>query len=381
MILTQTWAMFVDAYRELNSKKLFWITLGLSIIVVLACAMLGINDRGITLLVWTLGDIEFLNSKVIAPQLFYKFLFASVAIPLWLTWAATILAIISTAGIIPEFVSGGAIEMSLSKPIGRLRLLLTKYATALLFVALQVFVFTLGWFILIGIRGHSWEPRLFLAVPIVLVFFSYLYGVCALVGLVTRSAIASILITALFWLVIFAVHVTEQQFLTLKLRDELRQQKVSAYIESLRAQRERQEQDAAKDHRVLDPSIIATNESSIKLRESQLAELREIAPGNRLWHRISFATMSVLPKTSETVALLNRWLLSSDEMSKFVPSETEEATPLDRRDKYGVSGRMLARAKEDATRHRGLLWVLGTSFLFEGVVVATMCVIFRRRDF
>jgi ABC-type transport system involved in multi-copper enzyme maturation permease subunit len=381
MIPTQTWAMLVDAYRELNARKLFWITLALSILIVLACATLGINERGITFLVWTLGDIEFLNTKTIAPQLFYKFLFANLAIPFWLTWAATVLAIISTAGIVPDFVSGGAIEMTLSKPIGRVRLLLTKYFTALLFVALQVFAFTLGWFILIGTRGHSWEPRLFLAVPIVLAFFSYLYSVCALVGLVTRSAIASILLTTLFWFVIFSIHVTEQQFLGVTLRDGLRQQKIASYIENLHAQRERQEQEAAGAGRTLDPSIVSSNESAIKHREEQLAEVRANAPDNRLWHRISYATMSVLPKTTETVALLNRWLLSNDEMNKFAPKEEEEATPLDRRDKYGVSARMMARSKEDAMRERSLAWVLGTSFLFEGAVIGVMCAIFRRRDY
>ncbi len=35
---TQTWGLLVDAYRELNSKKLFWVVLMLSGLVVLAFA-------------------------------------------------------------------------------------------------------------------------------------------------------------------------------------------------------------------------------------------------------------------------------------------------------------------------------------------------------
>ena len=47
--LIQTGAMFVDAYRELNSKKMFWIVLILSAVVVIGFAGVGIDDKGLTL--------------------------------------------------------------------------------------------------------------------------------------------------------------------------------------------------------------------------------------------------------------------------------------------------------------------------------------------
>ena len=46
-VLIQTGAMFVDAYRELHSKKLFWITLVLSLLVVVSFAFVSINDKGL----------------------------------------------------------------------------------------------------------------------------------------------------------------------------------------------------------------------------------------------------------------------------------------------------------------------------------------------
>ena len=47
-MMIQTWALFVDAYRELNSKRLFWITMTLSALVVAVFGMFGINERGLT---------------------------------------------------------------------------------------------------------------------------------------------------------------------------------------------------------------------------------------------------------------------------------------------------------------------------------------------
>src|SRR5262249_47022240 len=152
---------------------------------------------------------------------FYKYWFFTIGFKLWLTWAATILALVSTASIIPDFVGSGAIELSLSKPIGRARLFLTKYLAALLFVALQVGLFSVLAFLVVGIRGESWVPELFLAIPLVLLMFSYLYSFCALIGLLTRSTIAALLLTILVWVLIFMTHTAETGvLLTFKVRQD-----------------------------------------------------------------------------------------------------------------------------------------------------------------
>jgi len=51
----------------------------------------------------------------------------------------------------------------------------------------------------LGIRGGVWEPGLFISIPIVVIFFSYLFAICVLLGLITKSTIASLLLTLLIW--------------------------------------------------------------------------------------------------------------------------------------------------------------------------------------
>ena len=46
--MTQTIALLVDAYRELNAKKLFWVTLILSGVLVGAFACVGLDAQGPT---------------------------------------------------------------------------------------------------------------------------------------------------------------------------------------------------------------------------------------------------------------------------------------------------------------------------------------------
>ena len=170
-VLRQTLALLHDAYRELNSKRMFWISLILSGVAMGAFGVIAVTKYGLTFAGY---DWE---SSFIPPKSQYKFLFSSMMIDWWLTWAVLILAIISTAGIFPDFLSGGSIDLFISKPIGRLRLFLTKYFTGMLFAFLQVSIFSVVAFFVMGTRGKMWEPRLFLAIPIMLCLFSYLYTI------------------------------------------------------------------------------------------------------------------------------------------------------------------------------------------------------------
>src|SRR3954465_12840878 len=141
-MIRQTLALLLDAYRELNARKLFWIVLSISLLVAAAFASVGITENGVSLLGWEI-HIAFVNARVLPSKaFFYKFLFYHFGFGFWLTWAATILALISTAGLIPDFVPSGAIDPPLAKPIGRVRLFITKYLASLLFVAIQVSLFT-----------------------------------------------------------------------------------------------------------------------------------------------------------------------------------------------------------------------------------------------
>src|SRR4051812_37984179 len=96
----QTAAIFVDAYRELNAKKLFWITLILSLLVVIAFAFVGINERGVSIFGKTMPGAW--NTSIIPRDTFYKFLFTQLAIPIWLGVAAAILALISVGSVFPD---------------------------------------------------------------------------------------------------------------------------------------------------------------------------------------------------------------------------------------------------------------------------------------
>ncbi len=408
MILTQTVAMLVDAYRELNAKKMFWITLVLSAFVVGAIACVGINDRGISILWWTIPAGVF-NSSIVSPALFYKLVFVNFGFKIWLTWAATILALISTASLVPDFVAGGSIDLMLSKPVARLRLFFTKYLTGLLFVALQVAVFSGASFLVIGLRGGEWVWKVFLAVPLVLLFFSFLYCFCALIGLVTRSTIAALLLTILFWFMIFLVDSAEQSLLLFRLNAEDRVASIEARAKPLAESIAKQKASIERLSHAPDgetPEARAARESELGTLQSSLAglemrhqtsetSLKEYQNSQALldrWHFALFGLKTVLPKTSETMAILERSLTSIDEVLKLEDAEDER-----RETRRSQAGRgpenerrgggpgdfspAVARKQQEILRARSVWWIVGTSVGFEIVVLGIAVALFARRDF
>lgn len=390
MILMQTKALFIDAYRELNAKKLFWITMALNLVAVVIFASLGITAQGVTFWHWQFDSMLF-NTGLVSQELFYKLQFTSWGAGFWLSWVTTILALVSTAGIIPDLISGGTIEPVLSKPIGRLRLFLTKYLTGLLFVALQIFVFSLGCFIVLGIRGGAWEFGLFLALPIVLAFFSFLFSFCALVGLLTRSTIASLLLTMLFWSMIFVVNLGDsimlQQREGWKVRLEDRREAVDPQMRFAEARLEqwREEERAIPgegDEPLPDNASDVFEAVNPTLRQSRerVTQAEEAVVTWSSWASRVYALKTVLPKTQETIALLERHLISDEELRKLMGMNNGSGD-FDNEDVPAMADPRAAQEVAEALRKRTVFWILGTSFVFEGLLLSLCAWIFARRDF
>ena len=101
MIGIQTKALLLDAYRDLNSRKMFWVVLLLNVIVVAGFSAVGVTGNRISIFSWRIPQ------EIPIAQFVYKWIFTYVIVGRWLTWAATIMALISTASIFPEFMAGG----------------------------------------------------------------------------------------------------------------------------------------------------------------------------------------------------------------------------------------------------------------------------------
>jgi ABC-type transport system involved in multi-copper enzyme maturation permease subunit len=384
MILTQTKALFVDAYRDLNARKMFWVVLTLNALAIGAFGMLGIDGGQLKLLNWKIPLEEFTLGLPLAPFI-YRWIFSYFVVGKWLTWIATILALISTASIFPDFMAGGAIDLYLSKPVGRLRLFLTKYATGLLFVALQVTIFTLGSFLVLGLRGGTWEPGLFLAIPIVVLFFSYLFSICVFFGVLTRSTLAAFFLTLIAWFMIFGLN-TGDRFLV-KVDDHYRDQAQRVSRQLAGVNQQIQTVQRRLDHAAtqpsagsLDPGKPSPDSMQLQRLQAERARLqanaRDRQPPAWLYEaqRVVFALDTLVPKTQETIDLLDR-VLFDDVVLQTVMNLPDEG-PRPRGPMHGWRGQI-----RNMLHARSLWWILGSSIAFEAIVLSLASWRFCRRDY
>jgi ABC-type transport system involved in multi-copper enzyme maturation permease subunit len=193
-------AILWDSFQLLRARRLFWGVLAISMMVALAYASIGFNEKGMSVFFgWTQFDNDILQKGKPEAAAFYTMLFTDGIVRLWLAWFAVGLALLSTVGIMPDFLAEGSIGISLSKPVGRVRLFLLKYLGGLMFVALQVLLFTLIVFLSLGLRLGEWNFTVFWAVPVVTFVFGMIYAVAVLVGVWTKSTLMALLSCVMVW--------------------------------------------------------------------------------------------------------------------------------------------------------------------------------------
>ena len=373
-------ALLLDAYRQLSAAKLFWLTLGLSAIVVLVFGSIGFNDEGMSLFFGlTQIESEIVNAGSPWARGLYIGIYSSFLVTIWLGWIATVLALISTCTIFPEFVQGGSIELSLSKPISRLHLFFMKYAVSLSFVVLQVLLFCGGIFLCVGLRIGEWNWGIFYAIPIITVFYSYLFSVCVLVGMVTRSGITALLITGLFWMGLMSAQAAEavlNRFVT--------EQKVTI---------ERLEEGIVKaTEELAELESESSTDMRIQRRKDRIESFQEDVDAAKVlfdkidvWHQPVSWGLTALPKTGQTIGLLDRWLDDGTgfDIAALMRGDRQELDEVDEFDPttYGARERETMRRLDEDYSERSLWYVVGTSLLFEGLILTLAAWYVCKKDF
>ncbi|HET9185988.1 MAG TPA: hypothetical protein VFN82_07550, partial [Solirubrobacterales bacterium] len=253
-----------------------------------------------------------------------------------------------------------------------------------------VSLFTVAAFLVIGFRGGEWVPRVFLAVPLVLLFFSFLYCISALIGLLTRSTITALLGAIIFWFVIFVIQAAELGVLGQRLEQDLSVQVNTAnkgiqerQLESLGGKLG----SAAEEERPALEKQIAETRATLATTTTNLEAAQADQKFWNRWHSLMYSVKTILPKTGETMKLLERSLISATELDFLMKDDAKGADrggPFNREQRvHGVkvSQRQLQRMLNDEIRGRSAWWVLGTSVGFELVVLGIAGVVFMRRDF
>ena len=209
--MTQIITILLDSVRMLLARKLFWVSFIITAIIGVAYLSIGFSEDGVTILFGhlTIGESSLVKGSA-EGEWFYTYLFTSVITPMWLGSGAIFLALISTVSVFPEFLRGGSIEVSLSKPVSRVKLFVVKYIGCLFFVAFQTSLLALLVFFAIGNELNYWNWSVFWVIPIVTFTFSLIHCVQVLIGVITGSSLSALVAGICFFGCAWGMQITEQ---------------------------------------------------------------------------------------------------------------------------------------------------------------------------
>jgi ABC-type transport system involved in multi-copper enzyme maturation permease subunit len=124
--------------------------------------------------------------------------------------AVTLLvAVILTAFFIPNMLRKGSLDLIIAKPLSRWQLLLYKYIGGLTFMLLVSACTVGGVWLVTALRTGDWNPAFLLGIPVLTFTFAALYAVSTLTAVLTRSAVAAIIVTAVFMFLMWGVGFTK----------------------------------------------------------------------------------------------------------------------------------------------------------------------------
>ncbi len=226
-----------DTFRQSLASGVFWLLLTFSGIAILICLSVGV-EGGTDPLPHQPGEKrEILNpndplardpkkprDSVVVAGGTLTIGFGSFRIPfpgfredtirhiqLLLAWAVADnlgvwLALIFTAGFLPTFLDPAAASVILTKPVPRWALLVGKYLGVLVLVFVQATVFVVGTWMALGIKTGVLDAAYLLCIPLLLLHFSVFFSMSVLVAVATRSTVASVFGSMLFWLMCWGMN-------------------------------------------------------------------------------------------------------------------------------------------------------------------------------
>ena len=154
-----------------------------------------------------------------------------------------LVAVVVTAAFVPNMIRKGTLELLLVRPLPRWLLLVMKYVGGLLFVAVLLGLLVAAAWLITGILANIWSPGILLALPSLMLFFALLLAVSMCVGVITRSAVAAMLVTVTYWAVLFIAGQMHNQVVESRFREEnVGKLRPTSVVDSLRGAKPRREE-------------------------------------------------------------------------------------------------------------------------------------------
>ena len=193
----QMLALVRDTFRESLARKIFWGFLGCSTALILFFSLaLNIDLVEGAMAAVTIFGQDVAHGQLADVQLIVKRILGAVAA--FLFTAGLFLSVFASAGLIPTVFEPGRIELLLSKPVSRSRLLVGRYLGTLAVIGANMFYLVAGVWLVLGAKTHIWDPNFLLAAALALFAFAVILAVVLAVAVTSGSAVLATMVSYFF---------------------------------------------------------------------------------------------------------------------------------------------------------------------------------------
>jgi ABC-type transport system involved in multi-copper enzyme maturation permease subunit len=190
-----------DTFRQSKATGIFWLMLAVSAVAAGVCLTVHVTDARPQ----APARVELLSGAIAfdvphpraSPVRTLQLQLAGVVADV----AGMLLALIWTAGFLPSFLEPGAVTVLLAKPAPRGSLLAGKFVGVVAFVAFQTTAFVALTWLALAVRTGDWDGRYFLCIPLLVLHFAVYYSFTVMLAVATRSTVACVFGTIVFWLI------------------------------------------------------------------------------------------------------------------------------------------------------------------------------------
>lgn len=314
-------ALFLDALYQVLDNKVFRILVILIGILICVPLLIAFTEDGISILFGTwehdyttfvksVGPLIGIDSSSTASlqtfeikQLLIKS-YQDAIVEGLAGSVGMLLCIAATAFFLPMMLEKGAADNLFAKPVSRFTLLLARYVTGLLFVFLLSSVLILGTHGALLLRSGESDPNFLWTIISLTYAYGLYFSVTVLIGVFTRSTVASILLSLIFMTFNGCVHGFWTGF-------EYSQDRIG---ESMRGDR-RVEVRMGDDEVKVDTSAAGAEEStdSLAVTDPELEELLEEVDDSETssWETFLLKALTtahvVLPKTAHAELIVQNF--------------------------------------------------------------------------
>jgi hypothetical protein len=199
------WALIIDTWHLLRGRRLFWLHLAFAILALVLLASVRCTTEGYSL--WfggREGASAWLKAGTVWEQTLYSWMHTR-----WMRWwvacGSLIMALFATAAVLPQSLESGSAALLLPKARRRRTLLWGRYLGGLFYAMVPTLISVVGAMLIWRWRVGEWHLATLWALPIVALLFSAFHAVATLMGVLTRSATAALMMAMLLAGAVWAI--------------------------------------------------------------------------------------------------------------------------------------------------------------------------------